>query len=193
MELQTSSANQASRKWAENVLNDSRHRSSVARVTHLANWVEDAAYRKSFIVSNINDDVFYPFANPWNGETDYIQNVQGTKKLVRLSSREPGYLTLTFGSRHVRLLVDASGIVLGHYRFETISDMLHHFTTNNCAICLDALQEGVISVLDCGHALHSECIATLLRCPLCRSPFGQVVSVCAGSGTNYQALTPLTG
>ena len=43
-----------------------------------------------------------------------------------------------------------------------------------CAICLESLAEGKVTVLNCNdkikHAFHTECIKTLTTCPHCRKP-----------------------
>ena len=57
---------------------------------------------------------------------------------------------------------------------------------DNCAICLDSLNEGATSTLQCGHTFHADCISGLETygianvCPLCRA------SISPGHGANFE-------
>ena len=43
-------------------------------------------------------------------------------------------------------------------------------TGDMCSICLDLLSASSTSSLACGHVLHSDCMASLDKCPICRNP-----------------------
>lgn len=46
-----------------------------------------------------------------------------------------------------------------------------------CAVCLDNMDRGAVTQLECGHIMHTQCLASCVAacCPLCRHGFGPEV------------------
>lgn len=170
------------------IIENSKHRSNEMKIRHLASWIFKVKNSNSnniitntkFIIENIDHPAFYPFANPWNKtEIKNIFEKTNSTKLVRLSTRLPGVLTISnsIGIEYSkRINITNKGIILGNFKFKNLNELMEHISNNECCFCLDSINDDESQVLKCGHIFHKKCISTnikhSLNCPLCKDKVG---------------------
>jgi hypothetical protein len=59
-----------------------------------------------------------------------------------------------------------------------------------CSICLDNMDRGHVTQLECGHIMHTSCLSRCIsaQCPLCRKSFGPVVGPVVQHDTRVRPL-----
>lgn len=176
----------------KNILTSSKHSVNDEKIKHLANWVElsfDVHNIKKFILENINNPKFHPFANPWaeNFENIYKKN---DNKILRLSTRIPAVLTLSVKTDeiiHYRIPIRNGNIIFKNYSFKTITELFNHLDLGECCICLSELSKENHTILSCGHILHSDCLNKLLddKCPICKKCCKKYIEIEKGDSCLY--------
>jgi hypothetical protein len=186
-------------KLYNKLITESIHRVNDKRTKHLAAWIGNSTDPKSsleFIKNNINCSKFHPFANPWDfQEINNIFNMTGGTKLIRLSTRCPGELTLsnTYGiNASKRFNVRADGIIFGNFKFKTVVELMFHMTNNECCICLDFIIDKESNVLVCGHIFHTICLSKsgnhTNKCPFCRTFINEDFNLPKGDSCMYMSI-----
>ena len=178
----------------KNILTSSKHSVNDEKIKHLANWIElssDLHNVKNFIIENINNPNFHPFADPWveNFENIYKKN---DNKILRLSTRIPAVLTLSVKSYkiiHYRIPIKDGKIIFKNYSFKTIKELFNHLDLGECCICLSELSKENHTILSCGHILHSNCLNKLLdgNCPICKKRYEKYIEMDEGNSCLYSS------
>ena len=103
-----------------------------------------------------------------------VLSTNGTK-LLRLSTRSPGELTMSsiIGiDSSKRFNITADGIILGNFKFQGVADLMTHMNSQCCCVCLDNIDNLESIALKCGHILHQSCYESNVlysnQCPLCK-------------------------
>ena len=174
---QKNSTTDDEKKQAHSILEKSIHRVDDRRVNHLSTWIRESpnpVVSLKFINDNIDCKDFHPFANPW--DKDEIKNIFKTTngtKLLRLSTRSPGELTMSsiIGiDSSKRFNITADGIILGNFKFQGVADLMTHMNSQCCCVCLDNIDNLESIALKCGHILHQSCYESNVlysnQCPL---------------------------
>lgn len=170
------------------IIEKSKHRISDKKIRHLASWIfkgkdyniTNINTNTKFIIDNIDHPSFYPFANPWNKpEIKNIFEKTNSTKLVRLSTRLPGVLTISNSTGieySKRINITNKGIILGNFKFLNLNELMDHISNNECCFCIDSIINDESQVLKCGHIFHKKCINNIMNqspnCPLCKDRVG---------------------
>jgi hypothetical protein len=194
---------EVSRELCRCIIENSIHRLSEKRIKHLTNWIKksyDPRNSFNFIKKNINHAEFFPFASPWNsGELDKIYKESNGSKLIRLSTRKAGVLTISSNigiNCHRRLYVETDGIHFGNFKFDNIHDLSVHLDNTECCICLEDIIKYNNTALRCGHILHNTCLTKHLenslsifkQCPVCKKNIYNTIVLPRGGICVYTQL-----
>ena len=167
-------------------------------VRHLAVWVRKSvnpASSLAFIQANIDCADFHPFANPWSGDEikDIFTKTNGMK-LLRLSTRIPGELTLsnTKGIGASKWFnVTTEGIIFGNFKFKTTAELMSHMSKQECCFCLESITDGDATALKC-HIFHQAYLATngahSNKCPFCKRVASESFRMPKGETCMYTML-----
>ena len=185
-------------KMATEFITHSIHHIDDRRVNHLAAWVHSSNYPMvslKFIETNINCRYFNPFANPWSDEINNIFNKSLGTKLLRLSTRVPGELTLSnIEGIHTsqRFKVTPEGIIFGNFKFKNTAELMTHMNRQECCFCIESINKEDAVVLKCGHIFHKNCIDLnhkySKQCPLCKKLDYDSFRIPSGEACMYTTL-----
>jgi hypothetical protein len=186
-------------KLSTDFLTKSIHRVDDRRARHLVVWVRKSvnpASSLAFIQANIDCADFHPFANPWSGDEikDIFTKTKCTK-LLRLSTRSPGELTLS-NTKGVgvskRFNVTTEGIIFGNFKFKTTAELMSHMSKQECCFCLESITDGEATALKCGHIFHQVCLETngahSNKCPFCKRVASESFRMPKGETCMYTML-----
>ena len=187
-------------KWyilIKKLLEKSKHNVSDNRIYWLVAWIDNKQYLLDFIITNINICTFYAFANPWDGNIEDIFYNRATTKLIRLSTRCVGHLTIStiLGlANSQRIIIDTNGkILFGSFKFETINELYNHIN-GTCCICLDDISKEISTKFSCGHLFHTKCLESYKninnKCPLCRATIlnNEIKKIPGGTISVYEII-----
>jgi hypothetical protein len=182
----------------EKIIKNSNHRITRRRVNHMACWIDHSTNSKTsleFLRKNIDSPNFHPFADPWVDQGKSMENLfktLGGSKIVRLSTRAPGYFTISHTggiSKSKRIQLTQQGLVLGMFRFQSLDELIEHIDNQECCICLEDIVDEVSVILACGHVFHKGCIdvnaLTSNSCPMCKQIAVKDVEFQSGASCMY--------
>ena len=189
-------------KKYDDIIKKSLHRVSDRRIKHLANWVNKSYSPETsftFISENIDAIEFFPFASPWEiNELENIYKKTNGSKLIRLSTREAGVLTISSNiiiNCHRRFYIGREGINFGNFKFKNIEELSAHMDKNECCVCLEDIIKYNNTTLKCGHILHNVCLSNHSDnsncCPVCKKNISNSIVLPHGNICNYSQLTVL--
>jgi hypothetical protein len=200
--LWTFSVSDTNYRMCKELLKKSTHRFDERRIKHLANWIfkspnKDVAL--NFIYDNLDSKNFYPFANPWEGgEINKIFEKTQSTKLIRLSTRDAGKLTISNInglSESRRIVIESGGIKFGNYTFKDITDLVAHIDESECCICLENITINISIVLKCGHIFHMKCLELQSchsnSCPFCKTELKRSFTIPQGEISIYEIIDPV--
>lgn len=179
----------------ECIIKSSGHRCDEKRIKWFINWVGNNGELLKFLIDNLKDSKFNPFADPWTPkEIEYLLNNNNKKssKVIRLSSRELGCLTIsTSNGKNFRCPVKNGKIIFGKYVFKTVSDLADNLDNTLCCICLDIIKEQDSVLFSCRHLMHANCFKNkqLNNCPYCKETIGDKNFYCPKGDTSV--YTPI--